>query len=112
MTQPALDFNPRTATVAPSPSPAARQTSALAAIANHPRRGTQNELIYRIIKGAGSVGISDPELAAFTGLLRSTICARRRDLAAFIIAAERRAKSPYGVACTCWRLRTPEEMGR
>lgn len=86
MSQPRLDFvgpvtfDAQALTIAPSRHPQARETSALAAVDNQPRRANQNDTILRLITAAGEQGISDPELQRCTGYLRSTICARRGDL--------------------------------
>lgn len=96
MTQPNLfarldqDFDPQSCTIAPSQFPQARETSALAAVENLPRRANQNTRILALITAAGETGISDLELQRCTGFLRSTICARRGDLASFITAADSR----------------------
>ncbi len=102
MTQPQLDFDAATLTVAPSAHLVARETSALAAAANVPARATQNARILELITAAGADGMSDAELAACTGYLRASICARRRDLAPFITVGARRAVSPWGRPMATW----------
>lgn len=106
----ALDFDQAALTVAPSPFLEARETSALAAVANLPLRTTQNTQVLALISAAGADGMSDAEIQAATGLPRQTICLRRHDLRAFLTPAVRRAQSPYGRAMTCWRRKTAAEM--
>lgn len=83
MTQPNLDFtgpvtfDPQSLVVAPSAHPAARETSALAAVENVSRRATQCTRLLLLIRAAGSQGISDLEMHRATGFPRATICARR-----------------------------------
>lgn len=105
-----LDFDAQTLTVAPSPSMAARETSALSAVSNQPHRGTQNDVILRLITASGRDGMSDYEIQRATGYERSTICARRRDLQSYLTAASRRGKSPFGKVMTCWRRKTEAEI--
>lgn len=108
--QPAFDFEPATLTVAPSPHVEARETSALAAVANVPHRASQNARILDLITAAGEAGMSDAEIANATGYCRATICARRGDLAPFLMVAARRDVSPFGRSMSCWRRRTAAEM--
>lgn len=103
-----LDVN--ALTVAPSPYREARQTSADAAVANHPVRGAQNARILALITAAGDAGMSDEELRQATGYPRSSICARRGDLRAFLTPATRRGESIFGRPMVCWRRRTAAEM--
>lgn len=110
MTQPLLDFDVSTLTVAPSPHPAARETSALAAVANLPRRATQNAQVLVLITAAGASGLSDEELRQATGIPRHVLTLRRHDLRTLITVADRRAVSPSGRAMCCWRRRTDAEM--
>jgi hypothetical protein len=91
--------------VAPSRFLEARDTSALAAVANQPRRGTQNEQLLELLRQAGDHGLADPEIAARTGWSRQTICVRRFDLRALIEPSQRRAQAPSGRWCVCWRLK-------
>lgn len=108
-TQIDMDFDAATLTVAPSPTPTARQTSAWAALANLPRRGTQCAILLDLITAAGDDGMSDEELNRASGIKRQSICARRRDLSPFIMAALRR-DTAHGTPMTCWRRRRPLEM--
>ncbi len=110
MTQQPFDFDQAALTVAPSPFIEARETSALAAVANVPHRSRQNEQVLALITAAGADGMSDAEIQQATGLPRQTICLRRYDLRAFLTAARRRAVSPFGRAMTCWRRKTAAEM--
>lgn len=87
-------FDPQALTIAPSRYPAARQTSALAAVANLPRKATQNYHILNLITAAGETGISDLELHRATGYLRQTICVRRYDLRSQILPADGRYTDP------------------
>jgi hypothetical protein len=105
-----IDWDAASLTVAPSRHLAARETSALAAAANLPRRGTQCAQVLELITQAGDVGMSDEELRQASGLLRQTICARRRDLAVFLTKADRRHERPGQTSMTRWRRKTAEEM--
>jgi len=110
MTQPSLldfahgpaEFDPHGLTIAPSVSPAARETSALAAVENLPRKATQCETVLRLITAAGETGISDLELQRASGMLRSSLCARRRDLASLIEPAGTRYTA-HGRSYCRWR---------
>lgn len=110
MTQPLLDFSgsalfdPRSVVTAPSAHPAARETSALAGVANLPKRGNQNARVLEVIRAAGQEGLSDPEIARLSGFQRATICARRYDLRSLLEPAERRYQH-FGRTCTCWRVK-------
>lgn len=110
MTQQPFDFDAAALVIAPSPCLGARETSALAAVANLPHRATQNARLLALITAAGDAGMSDAELQQATGYCRATICARRGDLRAFLTAGTRRAVSPYGKTMTTWRRRTATEM--
>jgi hypothetical protein len=107
VTQLGMDFDAATLIVAPSPSVHARQTSAWAALRNLPRRGTQCAVLLELIMAAGDAGMSDEELHQASGILRQSICARRRDLRPFLTEAARRDEV-HGM--TCWRRKTAEEM--
>ena len=110
MTQPSLldfargplEFDAHAVTIAPSVHPAARETSALAAAENLPRKGSQNAEVLRVITAAGADGLSDPEMARLTGLSRQTLCARRHDLRSLLEPAARRYRH-FGRWCVCWR---------
>jgi len=115
MTTPRLDFYGPLAwdthglTIAPSVHPAARETSALAAVGNQPARATQNTHVLALITAAGEVGISDPELEKATGYSRQTLCARRGDLKSFWTPAATRYRD-MGQTYTRWRRKTESEM--
>lgn len=108
--QPMFDFDQAALTVAPSPFLQARETSALAAVANVPHRATQNARILALITAAGPAGMSDVDIQDATGFCRATICARRGDLRAFLTPADRRGVSPFGRSMTAWRRKTAAEM--
>ena len=101
-------FDPQALTIAPSVHPAARETSALAAVANQPRKGTQNAVVLDLITAAGDIGLSDIEIQRATGYPRQTICARRGDLRALITVGGRYKWNGFGY--TRWRRKTAEEM--
>lgn len=108
MKQPALQFGSELTghlTVAPSAFLPARETSALAAVDNVPRKGTQNATVLHFITAAGSRGLSDRELERLTGYLRSTICARRGDLAGLLEPADTRDLTNPHRPQTRWRRR-------
>lgn len=105
-----MDFDGATLTVAPSPHVQARQTSAWAALANLPRRGTQCAILLELITAAGEIGMSDEELHRASGIKRQSICARRRDLAPFIMASPIRDEQSGTTPMTRWRRRRPMEM--
>lgn len=109
-TQLPLDFNPSTLTVAPSPFLAARETSALAAVAAAPAKARKAAELLRLVEAAGVHGISDPEMARATGWPRSTVCSIRNSVRGFLTSADRRAVSEYGIACVCWRRKTAVEL--
>ena len=115
MRSPRLDFDgplvwdPRALTIAPSQHPAARQTSALAAVGNQPARAKQNTHVLALITAAGEVGISDPELERATGYSRQTLCARRGDLKSLWMPAATRYRD-MGQTYTRWRRKTESEM--
>lgn len=113
MRQCALDFigpaifDASSLAIAPSVSPQARETSALAANANLSRRATQTARVLSIIRHAGEQGISDLELQRATGYSRQTICARRGwDLRSLIEPAAKRYEDPVSKRTfTRWRLK-------
>jgi hypothetical protein len=105
MTQFPLDFDPSSLVIAPSRYPQSRETSALAAVANHPKRSGQNARVLEVITAAGEAGLSDPEIARVTGLQRQTICVRRHDLRSLLEPATRRYKH-FGRWCQCWKVKT------
>jgi hypothetical protein len=96
--------------IAPSRFSAARETSALAGAAAQPTRGDRNAQLLALITAAGEDGMSDPEIERATGWSRQSICIRRFDLRGFLVPSTRRAKSPSGRVCICWRRATTEEM--
>lgn len=115
MKQPALDFigpitlSTKALIVAPSKHAAAKQTSALAAVANHPHRVTQNQRLSELLKERGQFGgLSDPEIQKITGWERSTICARRADIGCRP-TGERWTNPKTNRTYTRWRLSTLEE---
>lgn len=96
-------------TVAPSRHAEARETSALAAAANHPRRATQNTRLLELLRERGPHGgLSDPEIQRLTGWERSTICARRADVGVRP-TSERWTNPKTNRTYTRWRLATDEE---
>lgn len=99
-------------TVAPSAHVTARETSALAAVANSPARASQNARVLELLTAAGDAGLSDHELHVMTGYSRQTICVRRFDLRDLLTPAARRATSPSGRTMTCWRRKTAAELAR
>jgi hypothetical protein len=112
MKQPSLDWSaaePATLVVAPSVYPQARETSALAAVANR-ARSNHNARVLALITASGDAGMSDYEIQCATGLGRASICLRRFDLRAFLIPATRRALSQSKRPMVCWRRRTASEM--
>lgn len=104
MTQPGFNFDPQALIIAPSVYPQARETSALAAVANLERRATQNTRVLVVIRAAGEAGLSDPEIQRLTGFERSTICLRRHDLRSLLEPAARRYKH-FGRWCQCWKVK-------
>ena len=102
-------FDPHMSVVAPSVHVAARETSALAAVAQQPVRGKQNAELLALIAAAGDAGMSDREIQQATGWLRQTICVRRFDCRAFLTAADRRDTTGK-TAMTCWRRKRPDEL--
>jgi hypothetical protein len=105
-----FDLDQHSLVVAPSAHLEARETSAMAALAAQPFRGSQCATLLKLIEAAGEAGMSDPEIARALGWPRATICIRRHDLRAFLIPATRRAKSEHGRWCVCWRKKTIAEM--
>ena len=117
MTSPRLDFDgplvwdPQALTIAPSVHPAARETSALAAVSNQPARANQNTRVLALITAAGETGLSDIEIQSLTGFLRATICARRGDLRSLLTpAATRHTPRWTTTTYTRWRRKTESEM--
>jgi len=113
MRQQPLDWTavePSLLVVAPSRHAAARETSALAAVANTKARSGDNARVFALITASGESGMSDYEIQCATGLGRASICLRRFDLRAFLTPADRRATSLSGRAMTTWRRRTEIEM--
>lgn len=108
--QPVFDFDAAALTVAASPFLEARETSALAAVAAAPAKARKAAELLRLVDAAGDAGISDPEIARATGWPRSTVCSVRNSVRGFLAPATRRAVSEYGIACVCWRRKTPAEM--
>lgn len=105
--QPSPIFDPKAVTIAPSRHVQARETSALAALVNLPKKGTQNEMILGLITAAGNRGLSDLELHTMTGIRRQSICARRRDLGELIEpAADRHTDNNTGISYTRWRRKS------
>jgi len=95
--------------VAPSKHAAAKQTSALAAVGNHPHRVTQNTRLIALLEERGAHGgLSDPEIQKITGWERSTICARRADVGCRP-TGERWTNPKTNRTYTRWRLSTDEE---
>lgn len=113
MNQGALDFigpitlSTKALIVAPSKHAAAKQTSALAAVANHPRRLTQNQRLTELLEQAGARGLADPIIERITGWSRQTICARRADVG--VMPCAERYKRRNGMTYTRWRLATDDE---
>lgn len=103
-----ITFSTKALIVAPSKHPAAKQISALAAVANHPYRVTQNMRLRELLEKAGAKGLADPVIQRITGWERQTICARRGDVGT-VPAATRwhhpKTKRPY----TRWRLASDDE---
>lgn len=93
--------------VAPSKHAAARETSALAAVANHPHRINQNTRLIALLEKAGDKGLADPVIRRITGWERSTICARRADVG--VMPAATRYQHRNGRTYTRWRLATDDE---
>jgi hypothetical protein len=105
-TGPAPIFDPKSVTVAPSRHVQSRQTSAAAALANLPRKGSQNEMVLGLITDAGDRGLSDRELHQMTGISRQTLCVRRFDLKELIEPADTRDQDPITHRqFTRWRRR-------
>ena len=102
-----ITFSTRALIVAPSKHAQARQTSALAAVANHPYRVTQNQRLTELLEKAGDKGIADPVIRRITGWERQTICARRGDVGT--CPAVKRWTSRSGRTYTRWRLMTDDE---
>jgi hypothetical protein len=95
--------------VAPSKDVHARETSALAAVGNHPFRVTQNQRLTELLRSRSDFGgMSDPEIQRVTGWERSTICARRADVGVRS-TGERWTNPKTGRTYTRWRLATDEE---
>lgn len=111
--QQALDFigpitlSTKALIVSPSKHSAAKQTSALAAVANHPRRVTQNQKLTELLEKAGARGLPDPIIERLTGWSRQTICARRADVG--VMPCSERYKRQNGMTYTRWRLATDDE---
>lgn len=102
--------DPRALTVAPSPFPQARETSAIAAVAAQATRATKATRLLELVRAAGAAGLSDPEIARATGWPRSTVCSARNSVRSLLRPSGERRMSEYGQACTCWRLATEEEQ--
>lgn len=115
MRQTALDFigpitfDTKRLIVAPSKHAAAKETSALAAVANHPRRVTQNQRLRELLEKAGEKGIADPVIARMTGWSRQTICARRADIGTTPAETRWRSRRFNNLTYTRWRLMTDDE---
>lgn len=93
--------------VAPSKHTQAKETSALAAVANHPIRVNQNTRLRELLEKAGEKGLADPVIQRLTGWERSTICARRADVG--VVPAAERWTRRNGRTYTRWRLATDDE---
>ena len=102
-----ITFATKALIVAPSKHAAARQTSALAAVANHPHRVTQNMRLAALLERVGEKGIADPVIQRITGWSRQTICARRADVGVRPVGT--RWKNRHGATYTRWRLATDDE---
>lgn len=104
-----FQFDPSAMAIAPSSHAEARETSALAAIENAQlgRKANQNARILSLLRAAGELGMSDPEIAKATGYPRATICARRGfDLKSLIEpAATRYTKPGSKTTYTRWKLK-------
>lgn len=100
---------PRALTVAPSPFPQARETSAIAAVAAQATRATKATRLLDLVRAAGPAGLSDPEIARATGWPRSTVCSVRNAVRSRLRPTGERRASEWGQPCTCWRLATTEE---
>ena len=100
-------FDPRAMTIAPSVHPQARETSALAAVANQPRRVTQNMQLIALLQQAGERGLADPVIQRLTGWSRQTICARRGNVGT-VPAATRWMHRETRLSYTRWRLAEEE----
>lgn len=105
-----FDLDPRAVTVAPSPFREARETSALAGMAAVPARARKVTELLRLVSEAGPAGLADPEIERMTGWPRQTICSTRNAVRLLLWPADRRARSRYGKACTCWRRATETEV--
>lgn len=104
-----ITFDTKRLIVAPSKHAAAKETSALAAVANHPHRVTQNMRLTELLKERGQFGgLSDPEIQKITGWERSTICARRADVGVRP-TGERWTNEKSKRTYTRWRLSTDDE---
>lgn len=115
MSQLGLDFigpitlSTKALIVAPSKHARSKETSALAAVANHPHRVTQNQRLTELLKERGPFGgLSDPEIQKITGWERSTICARRADVGCRP-TGERWTNPKTKRTYTRWRLSTADE---
>lgn len=104
-----ITFDTKRLIVAPSKHAHAKETSALAAVGNHPHRVTQNQRLRELLKERGEFGgLSDPEIQKITGWERSTICARRADVG--VVPTGERWKNPKTErSYTRWRLATDDE---
>lgn len=104
-----ITFDTKRLIIAPSKDVRARETSALAAVGNHPHRVTQNQRLRELLKDRGPFGgLSDPEIQRITGWERSTICARRADVGVRS-TSERWTNPKTNRTYTRWRLATDEE---
>lgn len=104
-----ITFDTKALIVAPSKHAQAKETSALAAVANHPHRVTQNMRLAELLKERGQYGgLSDPEIQKITGWERSTICARRADVGV-VPSGERWTRPGTNRSYTRWRLATDDE---
>lgn len=102
-----ITFNTRALIVAPSKHAQAKETSALAAVANHPHRVNQNTRLIALLEKAGAKGLADPVICRITGWPRSTVCARRADVG--VMPAKTRYKHRNGRTYCRWRLASDEE---
>lgn len=101
-----LDFDAAVLLVAPSPHPAARQTSARAALATAPAKARKSAELLRLLSAAGASGMTDPEIARATGWPRQTVCSTRNAVRSLLEPSGARRPSEYGHACVVWRRRT------
>lgn len=97
-------FDPTYLVVAPSKDLAAKETSAIAAVQAQPKRLSKNAQLMILMRAAGEVGLSDPEIQQRTGWERHVIPLRRFDCRSQLEVAPTRDVQ-HGQPYTRWRVK-------